>query len=418
MGNDILLVEYRDRFVDLAREDALFIESALLNQIEIHRSVAGSQYILNPKQYVGVVQLPSGRRLESRPKVPVSNLLYMLAIASDLPSPLLNEWAGFDRFDEILEFIVEHFVDVVDARIAAGLYRAYIDREENLPAVRGKIVVEQNLRRNAINRHLTYCRYGDLTWDIPENQIIRQTVHFLSLWGFNHKLRLRLWQLDSQLQEITPTVLPLRIFESFKYHRFNAEYEPIHNLCWLFLSGASLSELAGDVPFPTFLIDMNKLFEAFVTQILKKHLSPGIMVSAQSRRNLDERGKIRMRLDLAFKIRGRLIGVGDCKYKVQSAEDAKVTDVYQVLAYATASNVSRSFLIYPAHEKSVDDELRILNTGVTVRRMAIDLGVESHLLHHEALRFADGIRSHLSPHDLPSAASAFSEPPTLSHQRV
>src|SRR5215469_6256028 len=42
-----------------------------------------------------------------------------------------------------------------------------------------------------------YCRFAEFTWDVEENQIIRQVLHLLSGWGFRSSLRLKLSQLDS-----------------------------------------------------------------------------------------------------------------------------------------------------------------------------------------------------------------------------
>lgn len=396
MNDAIVLGEHRDHAVDLSPEDALFVATSLGKRISIRRTVTGSQYILNPGQFAGVASLPSGRRLECRPKVPVSSLLYMLAIASDLPSLLLDEWADFDRFDEILEFVAGHFVDLVEEQLARGLYRDYVEREDNLSAIRGRIAIAQDIRRNAVNRQFTFCRYGDFTWDIPENQVIRQVVHLLGVWNFAPALRGRLWRLDGQLGEVSPAWLPLGTFDRFRYHRLNAGYEPIHSLCWLFLSGASLSEHAGDFRFPGFLIDMNDVFEAFVTRILRKHLAPELAVADQVAETLDEERRIGMRVDLKFMRGGRVVAVGDCKYKLQSEQDAKVADVYQVLAYATALRVTRGFLFYPAHEKSAEDELRIRHSEVRIWRMPIDLGVEPKLLLAECARFAARVRERLN----------------------
>jgi 5-methylcytosine-specific restriction enzyme subunit McrC len=51
------------------------------------------------------------------------------------------------------------------------------------------------------------------------------------------------------------------------YNRLNGEYRQIHRLCGLFLQGASLSEELGPFEFRTFLLDMNKLFEDFVSKV-------------------------------------------------------------------------------------------------------------------------------------------------------
>jgi hypothetical protein len=51
-----------------------FIIEHLWGRVEVRRPLVGSDYVLNPNQFVGVVALPSGRRLECYPKVPVRSL--------------------------------------------------------------------------------------------------------------------------------------------------------------------------------------------------------------------------------------------------------------------------------------------------------------------------------------------------------
>jgi 5-methylcytosine-specific restriction enzyme subunit McrC len=132
--------------------------------------------------------LPSGRRIESYPKVSIRNLFYMLAVAFELPSPFRDEPTEFERLDEIFEFVASLYADLVEQRIANGLHRSYVETGGNLAAVRGRIDFTQDVRHNYVLRHRTYCRYTEFTWDIPENQIIRQVAHMLSGWMFRPKL--------------------------------------------------------------------------------------------------------------------------------------------------------------------------------------------------------------------------------------
>jgi len=61
------------------------------------------------------------------------------------------------------------------------------------------------------------------------------------------------------------------------------------------LEGSSLSEQLGVCDSRTFLLDMNKLFEEFVTQILRESGDGHIRVVAQSELPLDEDDKVKMR---------------------------------------------------------------------------------------------------------------------------
>src|SRR3990170_7831677 len=107
----IQLSEYeKSEPVDLLSEDAEHIARTLRSRIDIWKDVGEETHRLNPNQWVGVVVLPSGRRLESYPKVPVRNLFYMLAVAYKI-DPFLQEQASMDRLDAMLEFVGRYFAD-------------------------------------------------------------------------------------------------------------------------------------------------------------------------------------------------------------------------------------------------------------------------------------------------------------------
>jgi len=388
MSATILLREYADRLVALEPDDVTFVEEQLKGRIAIRRPVHGTDYVLNPNQFVGVVALPSGRRLESYPKVPVQSLFYMLAVAFNLPSPFLPEWAEFDELDEMLEFVVAHYADLLEDRIAHGLYRTYAEREENLSAVRGRIAVAEDMRQNYVLRHRTYCRFDECTWDVPENQILRQVAHLVTGWVRTPTLRMRLQQIDRRMGEVAPTNHAASVLDRFTYHRLNDDYEPMHRLCRLFLEGASLSEAEGLFTFRTFLFDMNKLFEAFVTQVLRDRAPAGISVAAQVPVHLDEGRRVRMQPDLVIRERGVPVLVADCKYKRLKQDEFRHHDVYQVLAYCTALDVGNGLLVYPAHEVHVRDEVSIRHAPVLIRQTTLDLSGDANGLrlacHHLA----------------------------------
>jgi len=399
VSDPIRLDEYRDADVELVSADADFVEAELSKKISIRRSLHGDRYVLNPSQYVGVVALPSGRRLESYPKVPVRNLFHMLAVAFELESPFRDEATQLERLDELLEFVVAHFANLVEARVDHGLYRDYVEVEENLGTVRGRISIAEDLRRNHVTRHRTYCRFTEFTWDVPENQVVRQVVHRLAGWGMRPVLQQRLRSLDGVLGEVRPTALPVSALDRIRYHRLNEDYRPIHQLCRLFLEGASLSEQEGVLDFRTFLVDMNRLFEAFVTQLLRERAPATVTVDRQVLVHLGQNKAIRMFPDILLGRRARPTLVADCKYKRLSTTDTHGHDVYQMLAYCTAARVRRGVLIYPAHASVAQDEVAVRHTDVRISRMAIDLGREGPELVAECDDFATRLFESVEPEE-------------------
>ncbi len=370
MIEDITLVEYADWEGNLSPEDVHYISNEISGRLALRRQLHGSGYVLNPNQFAGVVVLPSGRRIESRPKVPIANLFRMMAVALELP--FRDEQAEFSRMDEVLEFIAIRFADLVQARIDSGLYRSYVEQEENLPTIRGRIDIAEDIRRNYISRHRTYCRYTDLTWDVPENQIIRQVVHMLTGWGFREQARLQLAHLDAALSEVTRSQLPAGALDRFTYHRMNDDYEVLHRFCRLFLEGASLHEDIGVFQFRTFLIDMNVLFERYVTRILEEHCRPPVAIQAQARVYMDHDRKVLMRPDLLLLLEDTPTLIADCKYKRLKEDQVQNADLYQVLAYCSTTGVQKGMLVYPQHSAGAA-EIHVRNSGCVIRQETIDL---------------------------------------------
>lgn len=373
--NDIELLEYESKTVeDLDRADADYIATTLKQKIDIWRDPLNSACVLNPSQFVGVVVLPSERRLRSSPKVPVTSLFHMLAIAYEFPRPFREQVARFDTIDQLFEFIAQFFAELVEEQIANGLYRAYVEVEENLTAVRGRIVFTEDLRQNYLLRHRTFCRYSEFTWDVPENQVVRYVTRLLAGWDFSPRLRLRLSQLDADLDGITPTAPTVETLGGLTYHRLNEHYRQVHALCRLFFEASSLAEKFGELNFKTFLLDMNKLFEAFVTQALRGFLPRWLAVEDQVPLYLGEDKRVFMRPDIVIKAEGRALLVSDCKYKRNDPEEFKNHDQYQILAYCTAARVEDGLLIYPRHMEELDDSVIVRNSRVTIRQVSINLG--------------------------------------------
>lgn len=385
----IHLKEYETESVELCDQDIAFISRELIGKIAISRELEGRKYKLNPSQYVGLISLPSGRTIEIRPKIPISSLFYLVAIAFELPSPFRQELAKLERLDQIFEFIASFFADLVEERIANGMYRWYVEREENVPAIRGRINFSEDARRNFISRQRTHCRFDEFTWDIPENQVIRQVVHSLSGWRFRHELRLRLARIDAELGEVARTTLSSEDVKRFQYHRMNENYRQVHQLCNLFLQNASLAEAIGTFSYRAFLLDMNKLFEEFVCQLLRNRAPRRVGIQSQECTFLDRDNKIRMKPDILIRHKGTVVLAADCKYKRLESDEYKNHDVYQILAYCIATNTPQGLLVYPKYLEDIPGDVWITRAGVHIRQVSIELDKESRELARSCDSFAD-----------------------------
>jgi 5-methylcytosine-specific restriction enzyme subunit McrC len=132
------------------------------------------------------------------------------------------------------------------------------------------------------------------------------------------------------------------------------------------LENETLRHAAGGSEASAFLIDMNKVFEDFVSERLARYLTGHLAVAAQRSLPLDTGGQVRIRPDLIFeRARGQIVYVADIKYKVTDDGYGREADYYQILAYAATLGIPEGMLIYCQRDGAApprDVEVRILGT--------------------------------------------------------
>ena len=193
-----------------------------------------------------------------------------------------------------------------------------------------------------------------------------------------------------------PTVsVALDRLDRIQYTRLNEHYRPALRLARLILANCTLQDQHGDTAASAFMLDMNDLFEQFVTARLQRELRGRLEVAAQLRPHLDVERRVEIRPDLTLRQSGETVGVADLKYKLADRDtDAARTagplarhgDYYQLLAYTTALGLTEGTLVYcadvnenePAEQQIRDGTLArstitVQHAGTKLHAVAIDL---------------------------------------------
>ena len=125
------------------------------------------------------------------------------------------------------------------------------------------------------------------------------------------------------------------------------------------------------------MVDMNLLFERFVTDRLQRALWNRLEVKYQYSTHLDPAGRVTIRPDLVFRRRGEEVFVGDLKYKrVEGQSNLSTSDHYQLLAYTTALDLPEGVLIYcrDADDRgSKNDSITVRNADKVLHAWGLDM---------------------------------------------
>ena len=310
-------------------------------------------YTLTSGSTVGVARVGE-LTVELRPKIGVAAVLFLVSYALD-PRSWKPEQAVLARDANLAEAIIPLFARTAQQAIRPGLLHGYYRREDTLTTIRGRVrIAEQFRARTGLPLPIEVV-YDDFTPDILENKLLRTAVDILGRLYLRHRnSHAALVRLRQQLNGISSIIPDSRGVPEPHWTRLNERYRPAVALARLIISTAGLEARAGGEDASVFLIDMNAVFERFIRVALREALRLGARAfpAAARRRHvyLDTEHGVALEPDLSWWIDGgRCVFVGDCKYK-RTEGTIPNADVYQLLAYLTALQLTDGLLVYAAGE--------------------------------------------------------------------
>jgi len=331
----------------------------------------GGKWRLLPAGQVGAVSI-GDLHVQVQPKTGISSLLFLLGYAKD-PGFRPEDVSGVPDTD-LWPALAESLVRQAERALGPGVLQGYRTVEESLPLVRGRIRIADQVARHAGLPLPLEVRYDEYAPDIPENQLLRTALRrMLVVPRLRPDLRARLAHLDGRLDGIQ-VLTPGAPLPTWRLTRINARYAAALRLAQIVLRNQSAEPGPGEVTVAAFVVSMAKVFEDFVTTALREALygQPG-RTDGQYRSRLDVQRTIPIRPDVVHLIGRRPVAVFDAKYKLEDASSGYPNaDVYQMLAYCTALELDRGWLVY-AQGTAPREPLRVRNTSIDVIRYWLDL---------------------------------------------
>lgn len=324
-------------------------------------------------QHVGTLATPDVEVLV-RPKIPLQNLFLLLDV--DLP-PVAWGTLPFGyaaATDDLLAAFGTFFARTLERAIGNGLLRSYRPHTERLFALRGRVLLNETIRSPATPIPVP-CEFDEHTADNDENRYLKAAAsRLLRTHGVRADTKQSLRRHLALFDEVADTEPRAEAVDKIVLTRLNRHYEPALRLARLVLENLGLIDQVGGYQAASFLLDMNDLFQRWVTARLQRHLRGRLVVQAEPNVALGEGGLVPMNPDLCFSRRDEVVYVGDIKYKLTATGAARAGDYYQLLAYTTAMGLDEGILIYCQSSGDVPErEVIVRNTGARLRTCAIDL---------------------------------------------
>lgn len=316
---------------------------------------SGNGKYLQAKSYIGTIQTISGFTLEILPKtvgkrleeerkqeIEKSKQIFMklLHLLYKLPNYKNINSANFERLKDldIFEIFITMFLDEVGIIIKKGIKSDYIQQEDNLFYLKGKLLISEQIKRNTIHKERFFVQYDDYNQNRAENRLIKSTLQLLLKLSSNYDNIRRIRQYNEHMNWVNLSMNVDNDFRAVKIGRGMEHYK--NALIWskVFLKKESFSSFSGDTVAFAILYPMEKLFECFVEWWLEKTYKH-LQIEAQNGEVIfvtkeDNTKLFGVRPDFLIKKNSQVICVADAKWKlIESDKDFSQNDFYQLFAY-------------------------------------------------------------------------------------
>jgi len=328
--------------------------------------------VLKTTQYVGIIQTKSGFVLEILPKIGGKEILIkMLKTLKDSNFKLSNETnLKSQKNFPLLEIFIEMYLDEVEKVIKKGIKSNYILKTENQNFLKGKLKINEHIKKNYIHKERFFVEYDEYLPDIVENQIIKTTLKKLSKLSHNFKNQKRIREFLFVFDGIREIYNPKNSFSRIIKNRMMNYYEKVLGFSKVFLLQETLIPYKGKNEVFALLFDMNVLFENYVESLLKNSKIKNLQTKF-SREYLLSENTIGLEPDYMFKLNNELI-IADAKYKILEKK-LKREDVFQVYSYMNYFGCDKAYIFAPKSSNEKNKTYTIEKTNKTITLFYVDI---------------------------------------------
>lgn len=341
--------------------------------------------------------------------IKIQNIYYMLAYAFRVLTENSYTSIATEKFDHIGDLCAAILAKGIANQIKQGLGREYICQTETLSSPRGKIDISASLKQKTPIKKQLACEFDDFSENAFINQILKTTSLLLirsDAVRSEHKKALKKVMLYFNAVD---TVDPHTIrWSSIRYHRNNATYKMLINICYLVINGLLLTKQDGSRKLAQYLDDqrMHSLYEKFVLEYYRKHYPQFGAAASHIDWNVDD-GIVEflptMKTDIMLRYNDKTLII-DTKYYKHTMQTISFYDsrtmhshnMYQIFTYVKSKdtqgtgNVS-GVLLYAKTDEEITPDNDYMIDGNKISVKTLDLNNDFTAIAKQLNTLAEGL---------------------------
>ncbi len=204
---------------------------------------------------------------KSKSPIPIKNLFFMLCYAWNILSIKDNVKVAEEEIKDAYNLLTRLLIFGVQKLIRGGFYKTYIDVEDDLSCLKGKINVNDTIKLNVKSIKKCSCEYDEFSRNNVFNGIIKYALRLMIknetvTQDIKKNIRSALLYFND-INEVKPTK---KILAKLKFNNNNKNYKMILNICLMISESTLVNEEDGNIAFKDFYRDnqMQKVYEKFI----------------------------------------------------------------------------------------------------------------------------------------------------------
>ena len=329
------------------------------------------------KNYVGLIQVNDKLQIQILPKIASLKddkdktktkeiFLKMLRSMKDFPCKSFTKANLNIKKMNLYEIFINMYIQEVLHLVKRGIKSDYVNCEDNLPVYKGKLLVNEHLKHNYMHKERFYVSFDEYKENRPENKLVKSTLLKLQKLANSFENSKNIRQLLTFFELVDPSSNYDQDFSRVLINRNTKDYDNLIKWSKVFLKNRSFTTFSGDNSSSALLFPMEKLFESYVAQSLRKVLPEGWSMLCQEKKhylfeklNDDKYRRFSLIPDIVLRFNNdkekrtvildtkwkRLNNKKVCNYGISQS------DMYQMYAYSKKYGTKEIWLLYPANEQ-------------------------------------------------------------------
>lgn len=340
----------------------------------------------------------------------IKNIYYMLAYSYQNLLQSNYKEIQTEAFDNVLDLFAAILARGIASQLKQGLYKEYVEHEDELCALRGKIDMPGTIRLKMQRANRLQCAFDEFSDDNPMNRILKTTSLLLltsdEVKRENQLALKRNMPYLSNIGRLDPMEIDWR---RIRYNRNNQAYRMLMNLCYLTLTRLLLTTEAGKRRLTGFLDSqsMERLYEKFILEYFRKHHPDLRAAPSQVAWNLDDGMSDflpDMKTDITLTCSAKTLII-DAKYYTHTMQtnaqfDARTihsANLYQIYAYVKNKDVRKTgnvsgLLLYAKTDEEITPDCVYRMDGNRIGTRTLDLNCDFNILAGQLDRIATSLR--------------------------